>query len=224
MRRLVTVGLLAAALAAAWHRFVTPWQQRWGATDDEVHMALPGDDLVAEPADQVTRAVTVDASPGDVWPWLLQLGADRGGFYSYEALENLFGLGIHNRDVIVPEWQERAVGDLVLADAKGSGGWYVVEVVPREALVLKVADVKAGRPVRRDEQLRWEFQWTFVVRPAPGGRSRLIVRERTGFDSRLTRALMAPIGVVSFVMTQRMLRGIKTCAERSRTAEGDPTG
>jgi hypothetical protein len=225
-RAALAAAVVAAASAVGWRQVLGPWQQRWGATDDEVVMALPGDERVAEPAAQATRAVTIEAPPEAVWPWVAQLGADRGGFYSYERLENLFGLGIHNSDVIVPEWQERAVGDLVFADAKGSGGWYVVDVVPGEALVLSVGDVKAGRPVRRDEQLGWEFGWTFVVRAASGGRSRLIVRERTGFGSRLTELAMAPIGVVSFVMTQKMLRGIKeraeavtrpaTCAPRSR--------
>lgn len=213
MRRFLSIGLVGAALAAAWRGLVTPWHRRWGATDEELQMSLPGDEHVGEPADQVTRAITIDAPPEDVWPWLLQLGADRGGFYSYESLENLFGLGIHNSDVIVPEWQQRAVGDLVFADAKGSGGWYVMELVPGEALVLKVADVKAERPLRRDEQLRWEFLWTFVVIPEPGGRSRLVVRERTGFGSQLTGLVMAPVGFVSFVMTQKMLRGIKVRAE-----------
>jgi len=214
MKRWMPMGVIAGAAAVvAWKQILDPWQQRWGATDDEVGMGLPGDGLVADPASQVTRAVTIDAPPDAVWPWIVQLGADRGGFYSYEWLENLFGLHIHNADEIVPEWQERAVGDLVHADAKGSGGWYVVEVLPGEALVMKVGDVKQGRPVGRDEQLRWEFLWTFVVRPLPGGRSRLIVRERTGFGRRLTEVAMSPIGLVSFVMTQKMLRGIKARAE-----------
>lgn len=214
-RWLPAVVVAGAASLAAWKQVVDPWQQRWGATGDEVGMGLPGDGLVAEPASQVTRAITIDARPEAVWPWIVQLGADRGGFYSYEPLENLFGLHIHNADEIVPEWQDRSVGDLVYADAKGSGGWYVMEVLPGEALVMKVGDVKAGRPVGRDEQLKWEFLWTFVVRPLPGGRSRLIVRERTGFGSRATEAMMSPIGLVSFVMTQKMLRGIKARAERT---------
>jgi hypothetical protein len=212
-RLLAAVGALVIATAVAWRRWVTPWHERWGATDDEIRMSLPGDDLVVEPAQQNTRAIDIDAAPGAVWPWIVQIGADRGGFYSYEWLENLFGLGIHNSDVVVPEWQHRAVGDLVFADAKGSGGWYVMEVLPGEALVLQIGDVRAGCPIRRDEQLRWESTWTFVVRPAPGGRARLLVRERAGYGSRLTEAAMSPIGIISFVMTQKMLREIKARAE-----------
>lgn len=214
MRRwLPGAGALGVATAVAWHRWVTPWHAQWGATDEEVRMSLPGDDLVVEPAQQNTRGIDIDAEPESVWPWIVQIGADRGGFYSYEWLENLFGLGIHNSDVVVPAWQHRAVGDLVLADAKGSGGWYVMEVLPGEALVLQVGDVRAGRPIHRGERLRWEFSWSFVVRPAPGGRSRLLVRERAAFGSRITELAMSPLGFVSFVMTQKMLRGIKARAE-----------
>lgn len=74
-----------------------------------------------------------------MWPWVVQLGADRGGFYSYDRLEDLFGLGIHSADEIVPEWQDLAVGDVVAADARRRGGRYVVRLRPEEALVLKVA-------------------------------------------------------------------------------------
>jgi hypothetical protein len=211
-------GLVAAvggvaAFAAVWHRKVTPWHQCWGATREEAEASLPGDELVAEPASQVTRGIGIDAPPEAVWPWVAQLGADRGGFYSYEWLENLFGLGIRNSDVIVLEWQDRAVGDLVSADAKGSGGWYVARVVPGEALVLQMGDVSKGRPTRRDEGVGMEFLWTFVVRPAPGGGSRLLVRERTAFGNPWTARALSPVGLVSFVMTRRMLLGIRDRAE-----------
>ncbi|MCU0260131.1 MAG: hypothetical protein MUE78_03845 [Ilumatobacteraceae bacterium] len=204
---LVGAGLLAVRLAR-------PWQERWGATDDEVRARLPGDELLAEPASQITRAITIAAPPERVWPWIVQLGADRGGFYSYDWLENLFGLGIHSADRIVPEWQERTVGDLVAAESSGKGGWYVVDVHPQLALVMQVANVAAGRPARRDEPPGWEFQWTFALRRALDGTTRLLVRERVAFDNPLMRLAMAPIGPVSFVMTRRMLHGIKRRAER----------
>ena len=204
----------AAATAAAGYRTVLgPWHQRWGASEEEAGSPLPGDDLVAEPATQATRAITVRAPADQVWPWVVQLGADRGGFYSYDWLENLFGLGIHSADRIHPDWQRRAVGDLVYADAAGTGGWYVVQVVPGEVLVLKLANVAAGHPARRDEQLRWEFLWTFATRDQGDGTTRLLVRERTGFGSVATRVLMSPLGLVSFVMTQKTMRGIKARAE-----------
>lgn len=224
MSMLLRRGVSAAALITVMVlvlRWFSRWHVRWGATDDEASGWLPGDDLVEEPADQATRAVTIAATPEEVWPWVVQLGADRGGFYSYEWLENLFGLGIHNAEQIVPEWQQRSVGDLVLADAKGSGGWCVMDVRPVEALVLQVADVRTGQPLRRDEQLRWEFSWSFVLGTASDGQCRLLVRERTGFGSRLTRTAMSPIGIVSFVMTREMLSGIK---HRAETAHRERSG
>jgi hypothetical protein len=148
-----------------------------------------------------------------VWPWIVQLGADRGGFYTYDRLENLFGLGIHSACDVVDEWQDLGVGHVVYADRARTGGWYVVELRPQEALVLQVGDLATGRPLRRDEKLRWEFQWTFALRDVSGGGTRLLVRERVAFDSAVTKALMAPVGVVSFVMTRGMLRGIKSRVE-----------
>ena len=210
----VAVAALAAA-GVGYRRVLGPWQRRWGATDAEVGAALPGDAFVAEPAAQTTRAVAVRALREEVWSWVVQVGADRGGFYSYDWVENLFRLGIHSADDVVPAWQHRAVGDLVHADAAGSAGWYVMQVLPGEALVLKTADVAHARPMSRDEGVRWEFLWTFVVRDAGHGTSRLLVRERVAYGSRLTAALMAPVGVVSFVMTRKMMLGIRDRAEQA---------
>lgn len=188
---------------------IRPWQEHWGATEAESVEILRGDHLVAEPAHQVTRAITIDAAPEEVWPWIAQLGADRGGFYSYDWLEDRFGLDIHNAGDIHPEWQDVAVGDVVYANRARTAGWYVVDLVPGEILVLAVADLLRDRPVRRDEGLRWEFLWTFAVRPVGQRRTRLVVRERVAFGSRAAKWLMAPMGLVSFVMSRKMMQGIK---------------
>jgi uncharacterized protein YndB with AHSA1/START domain len=201
------------ALATAYRRIFHPWQERWGARDGELVASLPGDELIADPAGQVTRAIEIAAPPEAVWPWVIQLGADRGGFYSYDWLENLFRLGIHSADKIVPEWQERAVGDLVHADAQGGNGWYVTDVRPPHALVLEMANVKAGRPFRRDEPPFMEFTWAFVLESNGDSRMRLLVRERVAFGNRLARLAGSPVGLISFVMTQKMMRGIKSRAE-----------
>ncbi len=225
MRRGWPVAATSAAGAVLAYRvLLRPWHERWGATNDEVQASLPGDELVAAPARQITRAIAIDAPPDTVWPWVVQLGADRAGFYSYDWLENLAGLDIHSSDRVVSEWQQRSVGDLVYANAAGTSGWYVVHVVPNEALVLKMADVPAGRPARRDGQLRWEFLWTFVLEDSGSGTSRLLVRERVAFASGVTQLLMAPFGFVSFVMTQKMLRGIKERAEATRAQQTASAG
>jgi hypothetical protein len=220
-RTIIAGTALGTASVLVYREVFTPWHQRWGATADELSAPLPGDDLVAEPAEQVTRAITIDAEPADVWPWLDQIGADRGGFYSYDCLENLFGLDVHSADEVVEEWQDLEVGDVVWATRKRSGGWYVVRRVPGSVLALQMADLEAGRPVRRDTG-GWEFLWTFALRADDPGRTRLIVRERVAFGSRLTRWLMAPTSVVSFVMTRRMMLGIKERAEAQLTRRGGP--
>ena len=221
-RSLVLVGAAVAAAACAGRRLVNPWQRNWGATQAEVDSVLPGDGLIAAPVEQCTRAITIAASPEDVWPWLVQMGADRAGFYSYDWLENLFGLDIHNADSVVHEWQQLEVGDIVWADGALTGGWVVERLVPGDALVMKVADVRTGRAVTRNEGVGFEFQWTFAVRPTPAGGSRLIIRERVAYGRRLTRWVMSPVGLVSFVMTRKMLDGIRRRAEQATT--GDRSG
>jgi hypothetical protein len=221
--RLAAAATIVGATAVVYEWRLKPWQERWGATDEEIGLSLPGDDHVGEPARQVTRAITIEAPREEVWPWIVQLGADRGGFYTYDWLENLFGLDIHSADHIAEEWQGLEVGDVVHADRARTGGWYVVELRPHEALVLKVGDLAAGRPLRRDEKLRWEFLWTFALRDTPAGGTRLLVRERVAFDSALTRTLMAPVGLVSFVMTRGMLLGIKSRVESRRAASSAGT-
>ena len=101
MHRSMTAAGIGAAAMVAWRKVFTPWQRNWGATEEEVTAALPGDELTPPPVDQCTRAITIAAPPEEVWPWLVQMGADRGGFYSYAWMENLFGLRIRNADRIL---------------------------------------------------------------------------------------------------------------------------
>ena len=209
------VAAAAVAVGGVYRSVLRPWQMTWGATDAELAAALPGDDLVDPPATQVTRAVTIAATPDEVWPWIAQLGADRGGFYSYDWLENVFGLGIHSADMVVSRWQDRRVGDLVAANAKRTGGWYVAELRPAESLVLQVADPVTGRPLSRHGRPGWEFLWTFALRSAPGGGTRLLVRERVAFANATVETLFSPLGLVSFVMTRKMMLNIKARAERA---------
>jgi hypothetical protein len=219
-RSFVFVGAGAAVASVAGWKVFEPWQRSWGATDDELTGDLPGDELTDGPVEQSTRAVTIDATPHEVWPWLVQLGADRGGFYSYDWLENLFGLEIQSADAIVPNWQRLEVGDRVFSDRARQNGWIVVQVVPDEALVMKQADMKAGRAMTRSEGLGFEFQWTFALRALPTGGTRLLVRERVVYGRRLARVVMAPVGLISFVMTRKMLLGIRQCVERDARRGG----
>ena len=118
--RIIGCAGLAAAVAAGTYMLV--FRRRcltWGATPDEVTRPLPGDDLLATPDIVSTRAVTIDAPPSAIWPWLVQMGSDRGGAYTYDWIENLFGLGMHSASTVLPEFQDVKVGD---AFPLGQGG------------------------------------------------------------------------------------------------------
>jgi len=207
-RALPTVAVLVAAATAAVPliRLGHQRQLTWGATPQEVAGMLPGDEL--GPADLVaTRAIDIDAPPSAVWPWLVQMGQGRGGFYSYDALENLVGLGIHSAERIEPQWQGLAVGDPVhLADEVTLTA---VTVEPDHALVLQ-GDV----PVDDDDPAPATFVWAFVVEPRGDSGSRLLVRERYSYELGWARRMVPPITWLSFVMTERMMRGIRERAER----------
>src|SRR6478735_5931773 len=103
----IALGTVTVAAAAV----LRARQRRWGATDDEVNRTLPGDDLISHADLTATRAITIHATAAQVWPWIAQLGQGRGGFYSYDFLENLVGCDIHSADHVEPDWQSIAVGD-----------------------------------------------------------------------------------------------------------------
>jgi hypothetical protein len=196
--------------AAIYTLAVRPWQLRWGATEEECGSCLPGDDLVPKPDLIATRAITVNAVADQVWPWIAQLGQGRGGFYSYDVLENLVGCDIHSADRLVPEWQDTKVGDQVkLAPEVGLA---VAVVEHGRALVLRGGVPMGTAPPPYD------FTWAFVVREQPDGTTRLLVRERYAYTQRWAAFLVEPVAVIAFVMTQRMLRGIRDRADRAGSA------
>jgi hypothetical protein len=180
---------------------------RWGATDDELQVALPGDELVPAADLTATRAVTVRTDARGVWPWIAQLGQRRGGFYSYDFLENLVGCDIHSAERVVPEWQSIDVGDAVHLHPEV--GLIVAVVEPGRALVLR-----GGVPIGRTPP-PYDFTWAFVLRDQVDGSTRLVVRERYGYSRWWARLLVESVELVSFVMSHRMLHGIKERAERA---------
>ena len=108
----IVPGAITGFLSVYWFA-LRPWHQRWGATHEEVEAFWPGDEFIARPMVSSTHAVTIQAPLSKVWPWLVQIGQGRGGFYSYEFVENAMGLRIENADRILPEWQNLQVGDVV---------------------------------------------------------------------------------------------------------------
>jgi hypothetical protein len=112
-------GAFAIASALIFSPLIREWYNRWGATDKEVSRSLPGDELVPNPQLVSTRAITINACPEDIWPWLMQLGQQRGGLYSYELLENLARCDMRNADRIIPEFQPLKIGDEVRLGPQG---------------------------------------------------------------------------------------------------------
>jgi hypothetical protein len=202
------VGVTAVgSVAAAYILLARPWYLTWGGTDKDSEEPLPGDHLIASPDLAATRAITIRASADQVWPWIAQLGQGRGGFYSYDFLENLVGCNIHSADRIVPAWQNVAVGDEVrLAPAVGLS---VAFLERGRSLVLR-----GGIPIG-STAAPYDFTWAFALRDEPDETTRLVVRERYGYKRPWARLLVEPVEAVSFVMTQKMLRGIKARVERS---------
>src|SRR5690349_13402587 len=120
MRITVWRGIGAATLvAAAYSPPVRRWCLTYGATAEEAAGVLPGDELLPDPDVVSTRAVTIGAAPQAVWPWLVQMGSGRGGAYTYDWIENLFGLNMHSADEILPQFQDLAAGDVLPLGADG---------------------------------------------------------------------------------------------------------
>jgi hypothetical protein len=208
MKTKSTIGALAlvGGVCAAYLRFVRPRVLDWGASPDEAAAALPGDDIVADAYLQTTRAVTVNAPPSAVWPWLAQMGPKpRAGAYTYDWIERLLGIDIENRKVILPEYQQLQPGEFMGLNSKGEG--------------IRVEALEPERYLA----LRWLPQgssWTFVLKPVEGG-TRLISRNRLPRSGLLSRLFMvAFMEPGSLVMERKMLLTIKALAEdlwRGRT-------
>ncbi len=221
MRARTRAALFAAAAgagvaAAAWSE-ARPRLMARGATWDEVVRPLPGDDLVANPLYVTTRAITVDAPAAAVWPWLVQLGQDRGGFYTYDWLENVFRLDIHSTDEIRSEWQDPQQDvDCIALDPDGVMKMTFAMVHPGRAFVLRSG--APGEPPQESGNFfkgEIEITWSFVLEPAGPGRTRLLTRTRAAWadttTARLARGLL--LSPAHLVMERGMLRGIKRRAE-----------
>lgn len=198
---LTALGVAAAGAAAlsVYLFAIRPWHLKWGASREEVGMPLPGDDLVPDPKINATHAITINAPASDVWPWLVQMGQTRGGFYSYTWLENAVGCHMRNADRVHPEWQELKVGDEV---------WLHPKAPP-----LRVLEVEPGRAIVLEKC------WTFVLRPIDEQTTRLIIRGRGDFNPDFKNTLLNIIvwriifEPAHFIMERKMMLGIKERAE-----------
>lgn len=200
------VTLLAADCA------LRRWFLSWGATKDEIKKTLPGDELCPEAASVATHAVTIQAPAEEVWPWLAQIGQDRGGFYSYSWLENLVGAQIRNADHLLPGLPTREVGETVwLTTPHRYGGrafLRVAQVEPCRYMVLVSAEdfesiARTGRSPGG--------AWSFILEPVDEHTTRFLIRSRSGSSAGPGRFLV--FDPIHFIMERKMMLGLRDRVE-----------
>jgi hypothetical protein len=199
VRIVAGAGVAAALLAASYQVFWRYRCQNWGATPDEVALSLPGDELMPDADVVTTRVMTIGAPPEAIWPWIVQMGSGRAGAYTYDWIENLFGLDMHSADVILPQFQDLNVADEFPI---GAGTVRIEEIDAPLLLVARVPE--------------WNWVRTFFLIPHERG-TRLVLRNRIAYPGmnpllRCGNRLVSEPG--GLLMERKMLLGIKERAER----------
>jgi hypothetical protein len=192
----IILGIWAGG-TAVYLLFLWPWMRTWGATDVEINATL-----------RSTKGITIQAAPEAIYPWLLQIGVDRGGMYSYDWLENLFGLNVHTTDRIVPEYQNVQVGDFWRFTPKDyvlnpGPGLYVRQLIENEAVLLCFG--MEGKP---DEPCI--DTWQLVLVPQTDGSTRLLLRSNMAMEQELPIKLTY---FIQFIMERKMLLTLRDKVE-----------
>jgi hypothetical protein len=205
---LASLLVVIVVVGAAYRFIIRPWHLTWGATPEEISAVQPGDEYVPNPATAVrTRAITIHATPAQIWPWLVQIGADKGGLYSYTTIEKLINCPQVNAGRIHPEWQDLKHGDLVkmCPTEYGPPPFHVIAIQPERALIL-------GQPPLTDADRAtghaWMSTWALILDPVDASNTRLIVRSRDAVYANW----MGIIEPGVFIMERGMLRGIRARA------------
>ncbi len=216
MRAGITLLALFLFAGLAYHFALRGWCLRWGTTAAESRATLPGDDLFPVYAGEATHAITIQAPPQKVWPWLMQIGQDRSGFYSYSFLENLVGCDMPKVEHLVPEWKPRAVGETVWFVTPrhfgGQGRMIAAIVEPQRSFVMVSPKdwerLQAGKTAQ-------EGFWSFTLEPFGDGQSRLIARARGATPPTLASRAVGRLfwEPMHFIMEQKMLRTIRDLSE-----------
>jgi hypothetical protein len=208
LRSLAIILVLWAVVTAFYLLLLWPWMQTWGATKMEINASLPGDDIVPEANIRSTKGITIQAPPEAIYPWLLQIGVDRGGMYSYDWLENLFGLDVHTNDRIDPAFQNAQVGDFWRFTPKEyvlnpGPGLYVQQLIEDEAVLLCFGlESKSEEPCFDT--------WQFVLVPQGDGSTRLLLRSNMLMEQELPIKLTY---FAQFIMERKMLLTLRERAE-----------
>jgi hypothetical protein len=196
--------LVILAVAVLYWFPIRRWMSRWGATASDLARVMAGDGLLVDPTYSGTTVVVVDAAPEHIWPWLVQIGYQRGGLYSYDWLDRLVGyLDRPSATCILPQFQHLAVGDEI---PLGRGpGWPVAILEPNRALVLDMRNLGA-----------FDWVWQFGLYAMDEKRTRLVSRSRVRTRTTWARLFTYAIEPAGFLMTRRMLLGLKWRAEALR--------
>jgi hypothetical protein len=205
----ITIALVTLALVY-WFP-MRRWFGRWGTTPDELTRRMPGDAILAHPTHSATHAITIDAPAEDVWPWLVQMGYQRGGLYSYDWLDRLFlFLDRPSADRVLPEFQRLAVGD-------------TIRLGPREALTVTSLDPNRSLVLSYSAHA-FEWVWQFGLYSVDAARTRLVTRGTERYANTLGAwVFMRVMEPAAFVMTRRMLLGVKQRAEALKAARAGAT-
>jgi hypothetical protein len=198
---MLSTFFVVLALAVVYWFPVRRWMARWGATPSDLTRVMAGDSLIVDPTYSGTMAVIVNAPPEHIWPWLVQMGYQRGGLYSYDWLDRLFGyLDRPSATRLLPEFQHLVVGDKI---PLGRGpAWPVAATEPRRALVLDMRNIGGI-----------DWVWQFGLYPVDEKRTQLVSRSRVRAQTLWARLFTFAIEPAGFLMTRRMLLGLKQRAE-----------
>jgi hypothetical protein len=201
MRKTLWLTAVGAALAATYVRYFRPRHMRLGASDLEIDRPMAGDELVTNPNYITNRAITIDAPPSNVWPWIVQMGEQRGGFYSYDFIDRMLGMKVHSAHRVLPRFQHLEVGESL----DRQGNMVVRHVDHGRALVIG-----PGKP---DEA--FDSTWAIAAYPEGKGQTRLVSRVRVRFDRSNLRALfmIAVLDLGQLIMERKWQREIKKHAE-----------
>jgi hypothetical protein len=196
--KMVGVAMAVGAATAAYLLFIRPWQLRWGATDEELERPMPGDEIVECPTFNATRAVTIAARPEEIWPWIVQMGVTRAGWYSYDLLDNL---GRPSARGILPQFQNPMIGDVIPMSPDGKQGMYVKDFEQDRWMLWW--DGKGG------------MSWSWGLYPVDEGHTRLITRVRMRYKW-LSPSIVFDmlVEVTDIIMMRKSILGIKERAER----------
>lgn len=215
----------ASMSAAIYALVLRPRLRRWGATDEEVRQPYPGDKLIPGGMRSATMATTIDVAPEHVWPWLVQMGTDRAGWYSWDRLDNWSRVSAER---IHPEWQTAKPGDRFNAMPDGSIWWEVAALEPGRFLALRASLDLRGRPFDPSGPRPKFFSdstWGFLLEPLPGGHTRLVVSGCWAFEPRWLQPIMSVLflDLQHWIMQLRQFKNLKRLAEEVDMAVTVPT-